>query len=163
MKANSLALLTERSSLTDLMTEIMGCAPFLNCLAEGKAQAGFKDNQVLGIAPRNYAHIRQITMGTKDTNWLFAKTVIPFSTLTGKAKRLVRMKRNPLGKVLFGPLNAVRTEMRLDLVFADEVGLEAFDIPTNFPLWQRRSLFEVQTGPLLITEIFLPDCPVYEN
>jgi chorismate--pyruvate lyase len=163
LNADSLALLTERSSLTDLMTRLMGRPPVLNCLAEGKAQAGFVDNHILGIPPRNYAHIREITMGTTSADWLFARTVIPVTTLTGNAKRLVRMNRNPLGKILFGPLNAVRTQMRLDIVFADEVNLLDFEIPTDFPLWQRRSLFELKTGPLLITEIFLPDCPVYES
>ncbi len=84
-------------------------------------------------------------------------------TLTGSAKRLVRMNNRPLGSLLFGQLNAKRKQLRLDFVFADEVGLSDFNIPKNFPLWQRRSLFEIASGPLLISEIFLPNCPVYET
>lgn len=108
------------------------------------------------------AHVREITMGLEDKAWLFARTVIPVATLRGSTKRIAKMKAVPLGKILFGTLNAKRTQMRLDIVFADEVGLESFAIDRDFPLWQRRSVFQLRTGPMLITEIFLPDCPIYD-
>ena len=31
------------------------------------------------------------------------------------------------------------------------------------PLWGRRSLVRHQGSPLLICEVFLPDCPIYEE
>ena len=163
LKANSLALLTEQGSLTDLMKRLMGQTPVLNCLTQGKGRTNSFESQILGIQPRIFAHIREITMGMTDENWLFARTVIPMKTLKGPAKRLARMNTTPLGRVLFGRINAKRKRMWLDLVLAAEVGLSGFDIPEDFPLWQRRSIFEIATGPLLISEIFLPDCPIYET
>lgn len=161
MKAKSLALLTEQGSLTELMKQLMGAYPLLNCLSEGMARTTRDERQLLDISSRNLAHVREITMGTSETDWLFARTVIPKSTLKQQSKRLSKMRGLPLGKVLFGSLNAKRVQLRLDIVFVDEVGLEEFDIPLDFPLWQRRSIFEVKTGPILITEIFLPGCPIY--
>jgi len=158
-----LDILTEKGSLTDLFTNLMGQPPRLNCLAQGRGPVSRQEGYVLNIGPRVFAHIREITMGTQAKDWLFARTVMPSQTLTGKARRLKKMGSTPLGKVLFGSLNADRVQMNLDLVFANEVGLEGWDIPSDFPLWQRTSLFELKTGPLLINEILLPDCPIYET
>lgn len=162
MKANSLALLTEQDSLTELMKSLMGAAPTLDCLSEGRAKVSSDERQLLDIPARQVAHVREITMGTPHNQWLFARTVIPKRTLAREANRLSRMRKVPLGKVLFGQLKAQRTQMRLDLVFAEEVNLQQFNIAPDFPLWQRRSIFQLNTGKLLISEIFLPNCPVYE-
>ncbi|MEP1860826.1 MAG: chorismate lyase [Kangiellaceae bacterium] len=162
LKANSLALLTEQDSLTELMKSLMGSAPKLDCLFEGRAKVSRDERQLLDIPARQMAHVREITMGTSKNLWLFARTVIPKETLAREAHRLSRMRKVPLGKVLFGQLKAQRIQMRLDLVFAEEVNLQHFDISSDFPLWQRRSIFQLNTGRLLISEIFLPNCPVYE-
>jgi len=163
LNPNYLDILTEKGSLTDLFTRLMGKAPVLNCLTQGRGPIDRYESYVLGISTRMYAHIREITMGTKEHSWLFARTVIPSTTSTGRATRLKRIGTTPLGKILFGPLKAERVEMKLDLVFANEVGLENWGIPENFSLWQRSSIFELKTGPLLISEILLPDCPVYDT
>ncbi len=163
LKGNCLALLTERGSLTDLMTYLMGRAPFLNCLTQGKAFATPIERQMLNIQPRAYAHIREITMGTKEHNWLFARTAIPLQTLRGAAKRLARMDKTPLGKILFGRSQAIRTSMQLELISSDTLNVAELKIPSDFLLWQRRSIFELNTGPLVISEVFLPDCPLYEE
>lgn len=141
----------------------MGQPPLLNCLVQGRGPVNRYEGYVLNTDSRVFAHIREITMGTEKKDWLFARTVIPIRTLRGKATRLKKMGSTPLGKILFGSLKAERVQMKLDIVFASEVGLEQWDILSDFPLWQRSSLFELETGPLLITEILLPDCPIYET
>ena len=118
---------------------------------------------MLNIRPRSYAHIREITMGTENTQWLFARTVIPLTSLNGAAKRLTRMDNKPLGKILFGRNRALRKNMRLDLIMDDPQSMVPFTIAQGFPLWQRCSTFELKTGPLIISEIFLPDCPIYSG
>jgi len=100
-------------------------------------------------------------MGTENDRWLFARTVIPMTTLKGAAKRLTRMDKTPLGKILFGRSRALRKNMRLDLISADPHNIFRFGIPEGFPLWRRLSTFELETGPLIISEVFLPDCPIY--
>jgi chorismate--pyruvate lyase len=169
LKVGSLALLTEQGSLTDLMERLMGQQPELECLMQGRGYVTQSESKALGIKPRHLGHVREITMGTNNEHWLFARTVIPMSTLKGRAKRLARMNGTPLGKVLFGQIKATRVEMSLGIVFAEDLilsenmDLSGFNIPDDFPLWQRRSIFELVSGPLLISETFLPDCPVYDN
>ncbi len=163
LKTKYLALLTEQASLTDLMTELMGHAPQLTCLWQGRGVASPEERAVLDIPDRKLAHIREITMGNGEELWLFARTVIPMTTLVGDAKRLAKINTMPLGKLLFGRFRACREQLELDTLYPDQAGLEEFDIPRDFPLWQRRSLFNIQTGPIFIQEIFLPACPLYDN
>ncbi len=143
------------------MTRLMGRAPTLSCLQQGKDYPTPQERQMLDIQPRSYAHIREITMGTENSRWLFARTVIPLTTLKGAAKRLTRMDKKPLGKILFGRNQALRKNMRLDLITVDPQSMILFAVPEGFPLWRRCSTFELATGPLIISEIFLPDCPIY--
>lgn len=143
------------------MTRLMGQSPRLSCLSEGKDYPSSLERQTLNIKPRTYAHIREITMGTPDKQWLFARTVIPLATLRGNAKRLTRMDKTPLGKILFGRTYAARKNMQLDLITPDQTSQVKFGISQGFPLWRRRSIFELASGPLIISEIFLPDCPIY--
>jgi len=141
----------------------MGQAPVLNCLMQGKNFANPVERRLLNIKQRAYSHIREITMGTSTDTWLFARTVIPLETLRGSANRLARIDKTPIGKVLFGRLGAVRKTLQVNQVYADDIRLAQFDIEKNFPLWQRRSIFQLETGPLLISEVFLPNCPIYTN
>ena len=147
----------------------MGHPPELECLMQGKGYVTQSESRALGIKPRHLGHVREITMGTKNEHWLFARTVIPMNTLKGNAKRLARMNGTPLGRVLFGQINAKRVQMSLDIVFVEDLilsenmDLSGFNVPEDFPLWQRRSIFELESGPLLIIETFLPDCPVYDS
>lgn len=163
MKGNCLDLLTERGSLTDLMTRQMGQVPVLNCLLQGKGFAQPLERKMLSIKPRVYSHIREITMGCDHRNWLFARTVIPLDTLRGNAKRLTRIDKTPLGKILFGRRHAIRRSMQLDLINPELESMLKFDIPEDLMLWRRQSIFELKSGPLMISEIFLPDCPIYSS
>lgn len=161
MNANYLDILKEEGSLTDLFAILMGHEPRLTCLSQGRGPVDRLESHVLGLKPRNFAHIREITMGTESVDWLFARTVIPVSTMVGNAARLKYANNVPLGKILFGFLKAVRSQMQIQLVTAAEVGLILPEVDDNFPLWQRQSVFELNSGPLMISEILLPHCPIY--
>ena len=169
MKADPLALLTEEGSLTELIGLLMGQTPILDCLFQGKAQASSVENQLLGVPPEGLSHIREISMGSPTQDWMFARTVIPVTTLEGQAAGLAHLGDIPIGQLLFGELKAKRLDMNLALIFAKDIpftndlGIERFNIPQGFTLWHRRSIFEIASGSLLINEIFLPDCPVYER
>jgi len=168
LKAEPLALLTEEGSLTELIGCLMGQTPVLKCLFQEKHCATPFENRLLKLSSTELAHIREISMGSDTQDWMFARTVIPLGTLRSEAKQLSKLGSVPIGQVLFGQLKAKRVDMKLTQIFAqniamaDKKGIEQFDIPDNFALWHRCSVFEIVTGPLLINEIFLPDCPVYD-
>ncbi len=167
LKVEPLALLTEEGSLTELIGRLMGQTPVLKCLFQQKHHASQAENHLLNLSSGELAHIREVTMGSDRQNWMFARTVIPLETLTGEANQLSELGVIPIGQALFGQLKAKRIDMNLtqiqarDISIADKKGIEQFNIPNDFSLWHRCSVFEIATGPLLINEIFLPDCPVY--
>jgi len=141
----------------------MGHAPYLTCLRQESAPISPHERAILDIPDSQIVHVREITMGEKNNLWLFARTIIPITTLVGKAKRLANIDSTPLGKLLFGSLGAIRENLDLSTIYAKEADLYNYNIPTNFPLWQRRSKFNIQTGPIFIQEIFLPGCPLYDD
>jgi len=105
-------------------------------------------------------------MGSEEELWMFARTVIPLETLTGSAQRLAKIDKKPIGKILFGRNGAVRKTLQVDRIDPSQVKTNRFNFAhfkgkENFDLWRRRSIFELETGPILISEIFLPNCPIY--
>lgn len=133
---------------------------------QGKGFANPEERQLLAIKPRVYSHIREITMGSDTELWMFARTVIPLGTLTGSAKRLAKIDKKPIGKILFGRNGAVRKTLQVDRINPGEVKSNQFNFAqfqsgNDFDLWRRRSIFDLETGPIMISEIFLPNCPIY--
>ena len=161
MKQNFQSLLTVKSSLTQHLKGLMQCEPKLTCLMQKKAFADDLEKQELSIKSREYAHVREILMGNGKVNWMFARSVIPASTLRKGSKRLAHLNSTPLGTLLFQGNFAKRISLDVSLIKANSSTLQKLEISDNFPLWQRVSVFKVTTGPLLVREIFLPDCPIY--
>lgn len=157
------SLLTEKGSLTQHIKRLMGCEPKLTCLMQKKAFADDLEKQELLIKSREYTHVREILMGDGHVNWMFARSVIPVATLRKSSKRLAHLNNTPLGTLLFHGNFAKRQSMQVNLIDAKSHILRKFKISDNFPLWQRVSIFQIATGPLLVREIFLPECPIYDS
>jgi len=113
----------------------------------------------LEMRERQSALIREVFLYCGNTPWVFARTVIPRTTLSGKEKYLASLGNKPLGAVLFADPNMRRDEFEVtclregDLLFSHANQL-ASDIPGE--IWGRRSAFYLSGKPLLVNEIFLP-------
>jgi chorismate--pyruvate lyase len=114
----------------------------------------------LGITARTYALVREVLIVSEGKKWMFARTVFPRDTLTGKQQRLARLKNRALGSVLFKDLSTERHEFEMARVDPG-AGCHAFILQhadvADKNIWARRSVFFVQNKPLLLTEFFLPD------
>jgi chorismate--pyruvate lyase len=119
----------------------------------------------LGMPCRQTALIREVLLFCGETPWVFARTVIPQRTLTGKRKFLANLGTKPLGAVLFADPHMKRDEIEVARLSAGqplyERAVQALsDVPPT--IWGRRSVFYLQDKPLLVNEIFLPgiaSCP----
>lgn len=154
-------LLVDRGSLTEKFQQLMGNPPELTRLEQGHRFVSSQERLMLSIKPRKMALIREIKMGTGQQNWLFARTVIPLPTLKGTARRISNLNDTPIGKILFGRHGARRTQMTLSLTDELPNTVIKMGIVSERALWQRQSIFEFSSGPLMVTELFLPDCPIY--
>ncbi len=102
--------------------------------------------KALGMRPRQLAVIREVQLIGNGQPWVFARSVIPATTLTGKQRELNFVGSRSLGSILFrdptmrrGPLQISRLKIR-----------------DGDSAWARRSLFYLSDKPLLVSEVFLP-------
>ena len=119
---------------------------------------------------REVALIREVFLYCDDEPWVFARTVIPRSTLTGKQKYLANLGSRPLGAVLFADPNMRRDHFEVacmrpeELLYthANQLHTDQNNIDGPDFIWGRRSAFYLSNKPLLVNEIFLPaiaKCP----
>ena len=108
-------------------------------------------------APRR-ALIREVHLLCDERPWVFARTIIPATTLRGRQRHLLRLGERPLGAVLFadprmrrGPVEVAEIQQGHPLYAAAVHGSKTR--PAS--IWGRRSVFWMNDKPLLVSEIFL--------
>lgn len=111
--------------------------------------------RVLGVETGSYALVRQVRLCCGHACWVYARTVIPFSTLKGKQRIYANLGTRPLGAMLFADRTMKRDEVMVTSLTGSQLpsglGLAQDDV-----VWGRRSVFRVAGRPLLVSEYFLP-------
>ena len=161
MNSQVFALLSDQGSLTDRFKQIIGTQPCLKRLSQGHQFVSKQERDLLDIMPRQMALVREITMGDGQNDWMFARTIVPLTTLKGAARRISYLNEAPIGKILFGRYGASRKSMQVSMLSELPKTLVNLGYLAEKPLWQRQSIFEFSSGPLIVTEIFLYDSPIY--
>jgi len=112
----------------------------------------------LGLTSRRLALVRQVYLLCGEQVVVFARTIIPLSSLKGRQRRLANLGQRSLGAVLFadksmrrGNLEIVRVEVKRR---PSPAALAQFEPGTV--LWGRRSKFTLNGHQLLVSEFFLP-------
>jgi chorismate lyase len=110
--------------------------------------------------------IREVELMCNGVPWVFARTLIPATSLQRSVRRLTQLGERPLGAVLFsdpkvhrGVTQVARLQARHPLFQAACIHLQ--EQPET--LWGRRTLFTLSGRPLLVNEIFLPPIPLREG
>ena len=151
--------LLDAGSLTDRLKKAC-CGQFqVRVLDEGWQRPRLDEARVLSMSPTARSWVREVQLLCDDQPWVFARTVIPASTLTGRQRRLAHLGNRPLGAFLFADPGMRRDAVQLacirrgQLMFAEAtLGLRR----KPPAIWGRRSVFRVGGKPLLVAEIFLP-------
>jgi chorismate--pyruvate lyase len=121
------------------------------------------ERRVLQMRHGMLALIRDVVLLCDQVPWVYARTLIPATTLKGPARRLTQLGERPLGAVLFSDPKVSRGTTQYARL---QPGHALFDIACRqvdeVPelLWGRRTLFYLGNKPLLVNELFLPDLPV---
>ncbi|RMG30612.1 MAG: chorismate lyase [Gammaproteobacteria bacterium] len=111
----------------------------------------------LGMAPAHQALIREVRLHCDGIPWVFARTVIPVTSLQGANRRLHRLGERPLGAFLFAHPHLRRGSLEIAaLPPVDPLVRRALGTAPAAVLWGRRSLFWLHGRPLLVAEFFLP-------
>ncbi len=98
--------------------------------------------------------VREVLLLCDSQPWVFARTLMPESALTGKFERFRDLDDQPLGPMLFSDPDIHRGPMHRLRVESDQL---------DCPLWGRRSAFLLAGKPVLVSEVFLPGSAAYPD
>ncbi|PCH95802.1 MAG: chorismate--pyruvate lyase [Gammaproteobacteria bacterium] len=112
--------------------------------------------------------VREVLLFCDEKPHVFARSLLPLSSLTGAEQALANLGTQSLGQVLFN--NPSLERQTIAVAEFDEnstVGklveqLKLSMLPHG-KLWGRRSVFILENKPLMVAEVFLPDAIAYQQ
>lgn len=128
-------------------------------LHQGWGQPLNTEARLLGTRRAETAMIREVELLCDTQPLVFARTLIPATSMSGGARRLAQLGNKPLGAVLFADPATLRTRIQIARISAGyPLYAAATDHLAHKPaeLWGRRTLFLYAGKPILVNEIFLP-------
>ena len=105
-------------------------------------RASRSEAQLLGINPRQQVYVREVALMCANESWVYARTIIPRSTMTAKEGQLKYLGNKSLGSLLFTHKKMRRGNIQITPLNKQE-------------MWARRSLFFLSDKPLLVSEFFV--------
>ncbi len=167
LPAKLLDWLTDPGSLTARL--IANSGEFqVRLIGQTFMMASEQEQQALALSPHYLASsehlIREVLLCCDGEPWVYARTVIPASTLTGEEQNLAQLGEQPLGATLFNSPNMTREDLVIAALPETAKVVKAVKAVGSLPtigLWGRRSLFHLANKPLLVHEIFLPSALAY--
>jgi len=159
--------LRDEGSLTRRVVEACGAGRFrVRLLHQTWGSPLYSESKVLRLRRGEATLIREVELLCDGHPWVFARTLIPATSLKGSARRLTQLGEKPLGAVLFsdakvrrGITQIARLQPRHPLFASATANLEQ----QPQALWGRRTLFYLSQRPILVNEIFLPELPQTEQ
>lgn len=123
--------------------------------------------------------VREVILYCDNIPQVFARSLLPLASLTGKEQVLANLGEQPLGQVLFNNPSLQRLRLELSSFSHDtSVAILASKLASKLSndsssdkaavmpkqeLWGRRSIFMVDNKPLMVAEVFLPDAYAYQG
>ncbi len=155
--------LKDEGSLTRRLIAYCQGSFSVRVLHQGWGQPLNTEQQLLNSRRGETAMIREVELMCDDEPLVFARTVIPATSMTGGARRLSQLGNKPLGAVLFADPATRRTQVQVACISPRyPLFAAATDHLEQKPseVWARRTLFLYAHKPILVNEIFLPGfCP----
>lgn len=115
------------------------------------------ERQLLGQYRRpSLALIREVILQGRGEDWVFARSVLPLQSLTGRLRHLRHQGSKPLGAFLFSRPDLARSPIELACISPQQGYVPISLYQQAQHLWGRRSVFYLDRKPLLVSEVFLP-------
>lgn len=159
--------LSDKGSLTQRLLEKSQGQLRVEVLHQTIQSVSLSERQALNMTNRQWAVVREVVLYGKGAAWVYARTVIPLSTLHGPLRRLHYLGNKPLGEQLFTDPSMRREPLEIaqlqpqqlpEGIGADiSASIEADISVDTKATWGRRSVFRLSNKPLLVSEVFLPD------
>ena len=147
--------LFDASSLTARLIDLCGDDFSVRVISQRWQLLDAEEASAMSLNDVRSALVRQVLLCCGDRPLVYARTVIPVTTIKGAQRRYANMGNRPLGAMLFADRTMRREEVQVAVL---PVSHEANQfIKADEPVWGRRSVFRVADKPLLVSEYFLSD------
>ncbi|MFM2397504.1 MAG: putative chorismate pyruvate-lyase [Pseudomonadota bacterium] len=148
--------LHDHGSLTQRIQQ--RCQRFeVRSVRSGLARIAYDEAGLLRIKPQQLAYSREVFLVADGVPVVFAHSTCAAQQLRGPWSALAGLGNRPLGAMLFTHPLVRRRALHFKLL-REHHPLFKQALPTGGAsvLWARRSIFELQQVPLLVTEVFMP-------
>lgn len=144
--------LTDAGSLTERLATLGSFS--VEPLSQIETQLTLDQAEFLDLEPHSRCLLREVMLCVNQVAYVYACSVLPFSSLADHNQPLAHMEKRPLGSELFRFPSAERQKLEICWLAADQ--LPAYVNANCSRLLARRSLFIKHQQPLLVAECFLP-------
>lgn len=138
--------LLDSGSLTQNLKDLAPGRFSVQLIHTGFGRASLSESAALNIPFRQQVYVREVALCIDHKPVIFARSIIPRSSLTGSERQLLFLKNKPLGEVLFTHPNMRRAPIQIKRGMVQ-----------NQACWGRRSVFYLNNKPLLVSEFFTSD------
>ncbi|MRX28007.1 chorismate lyase [Kangiella sp. HZ709] len=155
--------LLEYGSLTEKLEARIGQKINIKVLQESVSEANSKEAELLSLERGNEIWTREVLLYGSENPWIYAKTIVPMNS----AFLIESLGDKPLGSILFSEKELQRQMLRVRQLDHKHHLFQCAKTNCDFEiekLWARRSLWQNSKHKeleLLVSEVFLPDSPLY--
>jgi chorismate lyase len=156
------AWLLDTASLTLRLQQLCPGRFRVHLLSQSWGRPFEHEAHALGMKHGSLALIRQVQLLCGEQPWVYARTIMPVSSLCGRLQRLAHLGTRPLGGMLFADPGMQRGGVELARLGTGQAmhAAATFHLtPRPAEIWGRRTVFRLADKPLLVSEIFLPAFP----
>lgn len=155
LSASTRSWLLDSGSLTQRLIKASGKQFRVEVLHQHWQRPRLSEALLLDMPQRQLAIIREVLLLCNNEPWVYARSVMPVNSLTGRLRRLRTFDDRSLGALLFSEPSMRRQPFQLATIAGDSSHLPA-QLHQAETLWGRRSRFELIGRPIMVSEIFLP-------
>lgn len=149
--------LFDHGSLTARLIEFCKGEFAVELLSFEKSTPTPDEMSALGMKPRQQAMVRQVLLKCGGQPVVYARTIIPLSSLRSQLRGLVNLGNRPLGAVLFSDKKMRRGPVEVTSIDADHPCHAWTQYKGVETIFGRRSIFLLKQQPLLVSEFFFPN------
>lgn len=151
--------LLDTASLTQRLIDVCHGEFRVQVLNQTWDRPQWDEARALGMCARDRALVRQVQLICNERPWVYARTILPRTTLTGAERRLAHLKSRSLGAVLFADPTLQRERIEIAPLRPGDrlhtLATHGLDVSPD-AIWGRRTVFRLRGKPLLVSEFFLP-------
>ncbi len=147
------AWLGDRGSLTAQLLRLSGGNLQVRILRQRWAIPSALELRALGLSRPTLTLVREVVLQGRGQDWVYARSLLPATSLVGPLRHLRKQDTSPLGAFLFSQPQLARSPMEVALLQPEQLPQQ---LARGQRLWGRRSIFHLNARPLLVSEVFLP-------